>query len=126
MKIPESIVSEWAALVRAVKPSPAWIITKHDEPIDDTEYPTEEAAGDALDELGGSPYGVAPRLLCVTVGFSPEEDGRPAGWGYQTGDNSFTGGAYGHPFWGVVWIGADSVPEEVAREIAADVESQAD
>ena len=33
----------------------------------------------------------------VTFGLSAD-----GSWSYQTGDNSFTGGAYGHPFWGVI------------------------
>lgn len=36
-----------------------------------------------------------PSML-VTVGC--DDNGR---WGYQTGDNSFTGGAYGFPHWGI-------------------------
>ena len=120
MQIPESILSDWRNLVTSIKPAPGFVVTKHDEPIDDTVYSTEDAAGEALEELGGLPYGVQPRLVCVTVGYSPQSES----WGYQTGDNSFTGGAYGHPFWGVVWIGADADPAEVADEIAEDILSQ--
>ena len=38
-------------------------------------------------------------------------------WGYQTGDNSFTGGAYGSRHWAVTWIGPDSKPADVVEEI---------
>ena len=38
-------------------------------------------------------------------------------WSYQTGDNSFTGGAYGYPHWAVVSIYRDSEPAELADEI---------
>jgi hypothetical protein len=38
-------------------------------------------------------------------------------WGFQTGDNSFTGGAYGYPHWAVVSITEDSDPEEVFQDI---------
>ena len=120
MQIPESILSNWRNLVADLKPAPGFVVTKHDEPIDDTVYPTEEAAFAVAEELGGLPYGVQPYLECITVGYSPQTES----WGYQTGDNSFTGGAYGHPFWGVVWIGADADPAEVADEIAGDILSQ--
>lgn len=120
MTIPDSILSDWRNLVADLKPAPGFVVTKHEEPIDDTVYPTEEAAFAVAEELGGLPYGVQPYLECITVGYSPQTES----WGYQTGDNSFTGGAYGHPFWGVVWIGADADPAEVADEIAEDILSQ--
>lgn len=39
------------------------------------------------------------------------------GWGYQTGDNSFTGGAYGHLHWAVVYALMDSTVEELFEEV---------
>lgn len=39
------------------------------------------------------------------------------GWSYQTGDNSFTGGAYGYADWAVVYLSRDSDPGEVADDI---------
>lgn len=39
------------------------------------------------------------------------------GWSYQTGDNSFTGGAYGYADWSSVALYRDSDPESVADEI---------
>lgn len=38
-------------------------------------------------------------------------------YGYQTGDNSYTGGAYGYNHWGVVEIDDESDPEEVVEDI---------
>ena len=35
--------------------------------------------------------------MCVTIGA--DETGA---WSWQTGDNSYTGGAYGMPYWGVI------------------------
>lgn len=35
----------------------------------------------------------------VTVGCTFDFDNSEISWSYQTGDNSFTGGAYGHPEW---------------------------
>ena len=37
-------------------------------------------------------------------------------WSYQTGDNSFMGGAYGYPYWGVVAVYRDSNSRDLARE----------
>lgn len=49
--------------------------------------------------------------MCLTVGADAD------GWGYQTGDNSFTGGAYGFATWAVVYLSRDSSPASVAAEI---------
>lgn len=62
--------------------------------------------------------------MCLTIGFTPETEDRDASWSYQTGDNSFTGGAYSHPHWAVVYLSRDSVPADVAED-AADQISEA-
>jgi hypothetical protein len=46
------------------------------------------------------------------------------GWSYQTGDNSYTGDAYGYQYWGLGAIYRDSDPAEVAEELLRDLESQ--
>jgi hypothetical protein len=56
--------------------------------------------------------------MCLTIGFTPETEDKDYSWSYQTGDNSYSGGAYSHPHWAVVTIARDSVPSEVAEEIA--------
>jgi hypothetical protein len=43
-------------------------------------------------------------------------------WSFQTGDNSFTGNAYGLPHWAVVYLTRDSDPNDVAKEIADQLE----
>lgn len=50
--------------------------------------------------------------MCLTVGTT---DG--TSWDYQTGDNSYAGGAYGCPHWAVVYIGPDTDPAETVAEI---------
>ncbi len=114
--------ADLAQLVKSLLPDSGYWLTKHDEPINDSVYATEDDAKDAL-ELSG--YSVATDYalvsLCLTVGWSPDT----GKWSYQTGDNSYTGGAYGHPIWAVVWITADSVPAEVAEEILNELADQA-
>lgn len=51
--------------------------------------------------------------LDITLGTNG--DGPEYGW--QTGDNSFTGGAYGYRHWAVVTLFPTSDPAEVAREV---------
>lgn len=124
---PPEFLPQWASLVASLKPAPGYRITRHDEPFDDTVFASEEEAlVDIEENRSGSGFDVAPVTVQITVGFTPASDDAEASWSYQTGDNSYTGGAYGHPFWGVVWISADSLPDEVASEIAADIESQLD
>ncbi len=57
--------------------------------------------------------------MCLTIGCSYDKS-----WSYQTGDNSYSGGAYGHPFWGVGYIYRNSNSVELAREIINDVHDQ--
>jgi hypothetical protein len=45
-------------------------------------------------------------------------------WNYQTGDNSFTGGAYGYRDWGVMDIYPNCSPTEVALDIVDQLEEQ--
>lgn len=57
--------------------------------------------------------------ICLTIGASYDES-----WDYQTGDNSYSGGAYGHPFWGVGYVTRDCNSRELAKEIIEDCRSQ--
>ena len=53
----------------------------------------------------------------LTVGMNDSGE-----WSFQTGDNSFTGGAYGYAHWAVVSVFEDSDPEEVYQEIVSQLE----
>jgi hypothetical protein len=50
--------------------------------------------------------------MVVTIGYSTD-----GSWNYQTGDNSFSGGAYGHPHWAVVYLYRRSNSLELARDV---------
>ena len=62
----------------------------------------------------------APPSMSVTVGWTPED----GGWNFQTGDNSFTGGAYGHPLWAVVYLTRRANSTELAREVRSQLLDQ--
>ena len=49
----------------------------------------------------------------LTIGWTPET----RDWDYQTGDNSYSGGAYGHPYWAVTVIHRRSNSRGVARDL---------
>jgi hypothetical protein len=57
--------------------------------------------------------------ILLTVGADDSGD-----WSYQTGDNSFSGGAYGFPFWGVAAVYRRSNSRDVARDIIGQIEDQ--
>lgn len=38
-------------------------------------------------------------------------------WNYQTGDNSYTGGAYGYRNWAVVYVGVDEPIKDIVDDI---------
>ena len=122
--IPDSTLAEWASLLASIKPSGGFVITRHDEPIDDDVFPTEEAARDAVESRKGSGFDFAPVSVQVTIGFTPDGPDNDPSWSYQTGDNSYSGGAYGHPIWGLAYLTSDSDPVSVARDIADEIESQ--
>jgi hypothetical protein len=63
------------------------------------------------DEYRADEYEDMPSV-CLTVGWKPS-----GAWSYQTGDNSYTGGAYGYPYWGVVTVYRRSDSRAVARDI---------
>ena len=66
---------------------------------------------DISDEFRAYDGDETPGIL-LTVGC--DERGS---WGYQTGDNSFTGGAYGFPHWAVVGVYRRGNSGELARDI---------
>ena len=63
----------------------------------------------------------------VTIGYTQETENSDQSWPYQTGDNSYSGGAYSHRNWAVISLYRDSDPTELAKEAAdqiADLVSQ--
>lgn len=91
--------NEWARLLRRLKPD-----------IGD-EY---RASDDPDDDIPG---------MQVTFGVTLNEDGGLS-WSYQTGDNSYSGGAYGHPVWAVVSLYRRSNSRELAAEAMEEALSQ--
>ena len=53
--------------------------------------------------------------ICLTVGA----DTTTGDWGYQTGDNSYTGGAYSYRDWAVVTVYRRSNSIALARDVRA-------
>ena len=118
----DSILPEITSLVRSLKPSPSWWIVRDGDPVDDDTFPTEAEAEERLEDHRGF-CEAAPVHVQLTIGATILPDGSVS-WGYQTGDNSFTGGAYGHATWGVAWISHESDPEEIAGEILDEIADQ--
>ena len=50
--------------------------------------------------------------ICVTIGANIKGE-----WSYQTGDNSYSGGAYLYPHWAVIQLYRRSNSLELARDI---------
>lgn len=57
----------------------------------------------------------------VTIGFTPTSEDKDCSWSYQTGDNSFTGGAYGHAHWAVINLYRRSNSRELAKDAANEI-----
>jgi hypothetical protein len=58
--------------------------------------------------------------MAITIGADEK------GWSHQTGDNSFTGGAYGYAYWGVGTIDRDSDPVDVAEDLLRSLKDATD
>ncbi len=58
--------------------------------------------------------------MCVTFGATLNDDGE-INWHYQTGDNSFSGGAYAHHNWGVVYLYRRSNSRELAKQAVSEI-----
>jgi len=62
--------------------------------------------------------------MLVTIGAEVDEDGCFI-WDYQTGDNSYTGGAYGYPHWAVTHLYHRSNCRRLAQDAVSQIiESQ--
>jgi hypothetical protein len=95
-------IKELSALVRTVK-----------------DYVPTKSASDAKDYVDPLDPDGTPTIT-LTIGWSDKTDD----WSYQTGDNSFTGGAYGYPIWAVVYVSLRCDSRELARDIRAQLDDQ--
>lgn len=60
----------------------------------------------------------------ITFGATLREDSFD--WGWQSGDNSFSGAAYFHPHWAVVYLTPDSNLAEVAEDACQQIQEEAE
>jgi len=60
--------------------------------------------------------------ICLTVGWN-HKTGK---WDWQTGDNTYSGRAYGYPIWAFVDLHADTDAQTAASDILAQLEDQID
>ena len=67
---------------------------------------------DYVEEVGDIPS------IMLTIGADEN------GWSYQTGDNSYTGGAYSYARWGVGYVTRRRNSRDLAREILDDLAGQ--
>lgn len=61
------------------------------------------------------PDDTTPGML-VTIGASPD-----GSWHYQTGDNSYSGGAYSHAYWGLVYLHRRTNCREAAKDAIEEI-----
>lgn len=72
------------------------------------------AVEDLLKSCKKAYLGPYQKDLDVTIGVTSTDKGFI--WNYQTGDNSFTGGAYGHSHWVVLYLTRRSNCKELSRD----------
>jgi hypothetical protein len=93
-------IQELSSLVRSLKPT-----------IDDVYWEYRSPNADPDDTVPS---------MDLTIGWSPDS----GAWSYQTGDNSYTGGAYGHPIWAVATIDRRCNSRDIARELIMQLDEQ--
>ena len=54
----------------------------------------------------------------LTIGFDPES----GEWSYQTGDNSYSGGAYNYPDWAVIGVYRNTNSREAAKDLISQLD----
>lgn len=91
---------------------------------DDTEFSWQSCDG-CGSPLGGARYAAkwADPATCADVGMeltvSAPDDLSDYAW--QTGDNSYSGGAYAFPHWGIATLTRDADPDSIAAEIVSQI-----
>lgn len=60
----------------------------------------------------------------VTIGCTFDFEAGEISWSYQTGDNSFTGGAYGHPEWFTACIFSGSNCKDLTADLVSEIEDR--
>jgi hypothetical protein len=81
----------------------------------DTDWPTLRRDFREADPSDQTPY------VGVTVGCTFDFAEGCISWSYQTGDNSFTGGAYGHPEWFTTSLLGRSNCKDLAEDLAEEI-----
>ena len=62
--------------------------------------------------------------IIVTIGCTFDFDENEISWNYQTGDNSYTGGAYGHPEWFTVSLTSRTNCTIESEDVIDDISSR--
>lgn len=60
----------------------------------------------------------------VTIGCTFDFGEGSIAWNYQTGDNSFTGGAYGHPEWFTTSLLSRTNCKDASEDLIEEIESR--
>jgi len=65
-----------------------------------------------------------PAYIDITIGCTFDFDEGCISWSFQTGDNSFTGGAYGHPEWFTTSLLSRSNCKDIAKDLINEIEGR--
>lgn len=103
-----------------------WVDSEEDEELDTSDLLeslskiikslSSNVTDDMIDHDWESP------AIQITLGISVTNN--TISWGWQSGDNSYTGGAYSYPYWGIGYVGKDLNDEE-CKSLANDLLEEA-
>ena len=80
--------------------------------LDELQELIEHVRTQITDDTLAFDFDVEPGIQ-LTVGASKDLKT----WSYQTGDNSYTGGAHAYPYWAVVGVYRDTSAGDLAQDI---------
>lgn len=98
-----SLRREFCELLKSIKKSTDWKTLEADHK-NSLDYDPDSAA-----------------YLDVTIGCTFDFSEPAISWNYQTGDNSYTGGAYGHPEWFTASLTKRSNCKEIADDLINEI-----
>lgn len=88
-----------------------------DDTLDSFETSTFDAPDYTKDMPDPRNYIPDTHGLMLTIGVTLDENRELVSWHYQTGDNSYTGGAYGHAHWLVTYLAHTDNAHEIVNDL---------
>ena len=95
----------------------------NDEVLDDISKLAQSIHDDYMSDAETVAYAIdenSEGVQMLTIGASVDDNGDVA-WSWQSGDNSYTGGAYPYEHWGVCYFDPETNGDNYAKQVVTDL-----